>query len=63
MYPPIGAGHFRRLSSGRTPARPPEPSGRLPCGHARRYPDIELDLAVSNRMIDVIAEGFDAGIT
>ena len=35
---------------------------RLPCGHARRYPDIELDLAVSNRMIDVIAEGFDAGI-
>ena len=27
-----------------------------------RYPDIELDLAVSNRMIDVIAEGFDAGI-
>jgi DNA-binding transcriptional LysR family regulator len=27
-----------------------------------RYPDIEIDLSVNNRMIDVIGEGFDAGI-
>lgn len=29
---------------------------------AERYPDIKLDVSVNNRMIDVIAEGFDAGI-
>lgn len=27
-----------------------------------RYPDIEIDLTVSNRMIDVIGDGHDAGI-
>ena len=27
-----------------------------------RYPDIELDISVSNRMLDVIDGGFDAGI-
>lgn len=27
-----------------------------------RYPDIEVDVSVSNRMIDVIDSGFDAGI-
>lgn len=27
-----------------------------------RYPDVALDISVSNRMVDVIAEGFDAGI-
>ena len=26
------------------------------------YPDIEIDLAVENRMVDIIGEGFDAGI-
>jgi DNA-binding transcriptional LysR family regulator len=29
---------------------------------AERYPDVTLDISVNNRMIDVIAEGFDAGI-
>jgi DNA-binding transcriptional LysR family regulator len=29
---------------------------------AEQYPDVKLDVAVNNRMIDVIAEGFDAGI-
>jgi DNA-binding transcriptional LysR family regulator len=29
---------------------------------AERYPDVRLDISVNNRMIDVIAEGFDAGI-
>jgi DNA-binding transcriptional LysR family regulator len=27
-----------------------------------RYPDVEIDLVVTNRMVDVIEEGFDAGI-
>jgi DNA-binding transcriptional LysR family regulator len=27
-----------------------------------RYPDIEIDLSVTNRMIDVVEQGFDAGI-
>lgn len=27
-----------------------------------RYPDVELDISVNNRMIDVIGGGFDAGI-
>jgi len=27
-----------------------------------RYPEVEIDISVSNRMIDVIAGGFDAGI-
>ena len=29
---------------------------------AERYPDVELDISVSNRMIDVIGSGYDAGI-
>ena len=34
-------------------------------GHARfmdRYPDIEIDIVASNRMVDVTDAGFDAGI-
>jgi DNA-binding transcriptional LysR family regulator len=27
-----------------------------------RYPNIEIDLAVTNRMVDVVKEGYDAGI-
>jgi DNA-binding transcriptional LysR family regulator len=27
-----------------------------------RYPDIELDVVVTNRMVDIVSEGFDAGI-
>lgn len=27
-----------------------------------RYPDVELDTSVTNRLVDVIGEGFDAGI-
>lgn len=27
-----------------------------------RYPDVEVDISVSNRMVDVIAGGFDAGV-
>ncbi|KSB90585.1 LysR family transcriptional regulator [Caulobacter vibrioides] len=28
----------------------------------RRYPDVEIEISVSNRMIDVIESGYDAGI-
>ena len=27
-----------------------------------RYPDVEIDISVNNRLIDIIASGFDAGI-
>ncbi|WP_267393518.1 MULTISPECIES: LysR family transcriptional regulator [unclassified Sphingomonas] len=27
-----------------------------------RYPDIEVDIVASNRMVDIVGEGFDAGI-
>ncbi|MDD1450266.1 LysR family transcriptional regulator [Sphingomonas sp. H160509] len=29
---------------------------------ARRHPDIEVDLVSSNRIVDVVGEGFDAGV-
>ena len=29
---------------------------------ADRYPDVEVDVSVTNRLIDVVDEGFDAGI-
>ncbi len=29
---------------------------------ARRYPDLSVELVASNRMVDVIGEGFDAGV-
>lgn len=29
---------------------------------AERYPDVEVDVSVTNRLVDVIAEGYDAGI-
>lgn len=28
----------------------------------QRYPDIQLDIVASDRMVDIVAEGFDAGI-
>lgn len=28
----------------------------------QRYPDIELDISVSNRLVDMVEQGFDAGI-
>ncbi|WP_254503767.1 LysR substrate-binding domain-containing protein, partial [Salmonella enterica] len=27
-----------------------------------RYPDVAIDVSVSNRMIDIVGSGFDAGI-
>jgi DNA-binding transcriptional LysR family regulator len=29
---------------------------------ARRYPDIQIDLVTEDRLIDIVAEGFDAGV-
>ncbi len=28
---------------------------------ATRYPDVELDIVATNRMVDIVREGFDAG--
>lgn len=30
--------------------------------YSRRYPNIELEVAVNNRLIDVVQEGYDAGV-
>lgn len=62
-----GLNRFRDAPSGRIRLNVMENAATLLLGpvlpvFVDRYPDIELDLAVSNRMIDVIAEGFDAGI-
>ncbi|OHC12976.1 MAG: LysR family transcriptional regulator [Pseudomonadales bacterium GWC1_66_9] len=31
-------------------------------GFFARYPDLQLEVAVENRMVDIVADGFDAGI-
>jgi DNA-binding transcriptional LysR family regulator len=36
--------------------------GPVLAAFAERYPDVELEISVSNHMIDVINSGFDAGI-
>lgn len=36
--------------------------GPVMAAFADRYPDVEIDIVASNRMIDVIDSGFDAGI-
>ena len=28
----------------------------------RRYPEVQVDITVDDRMVDIVAEGFDAGI-
>ncbi|WP_199749757.1 LysR family transcriptional regulator [Corallococcus exiguus] len=36
-------------------------SPKLP-GFVARYPDVDVEIAVEDRMVDMVAEGFDAGI-
>lgn len=36
--------------------------GRLAAEYLARYPQVSLDLALSNRMVDLVEEGFDLGI-
>lgn len=35
---------------------------RLDVGFQERYPDIEVELTVDNRLIDIVADGFDLGV-
>lgn len=58
---------FRDAPTGRIRINVPSDAASLLIGpvlpaFVERYPDIELDLAVSNHLVDVIDGGFDAGI-
>jgi DNA-binding transcriptional LysR family regulator len=58
---------FRDAPAGRLRLNVPEDAATLLLAPVMpafvdRYPDIEIDLSVSNRLIDVIDEGYDAGI-
>lgn len=58
---------YRDTPAGRIRLNVVESAARLILGPVlpvfmERYPHIEIDLAVTNRMIDVIDQGFDAGI-
>jgi len=58
---------FRDVPAGRIRLNVPEDGavhllGAVLPVFLERYPDIQLDIGVSNRMIDVIEEGYDAGI-
>lgn len=58
---------FRDVPKGRIRLNVPSDAASLLLGPAlphfvERYPDIALDLAVSNQLVDVIDGGFDAGI-
>jgi DNA-binding transcriptional LysR family regulator len=58
---------FRDAPTGRIRLNVPSDAASLLLGPVLptfidRYPDVQIDLAVSNRLIDVIDSGFDAGI-
>jgi DNA-binding transcriptional LysR family regulator len=58
---------FRDAPAGRIRLNVPSDAANLLLGpvlptFVDRYPDVEIDVAISNRLIDVIDGGFDAGI-
>lgn len=58
---------FRDAPAGRIRLNVPEDAAELILAPVlptfiERYPDIEIDLSIDNRMVDVIEQGFDAGI-
>jgi DNA-binding transcriptional LysR family regulator len=62
-----GLNRFRDAPAGRIRLNVPSDAANLLLGpvlpvFADRYPDVEVDIAVSNRLIDVTEGGFDAGI-
>jgi DNA-binding transcriptional LysR family regulator len=62
-----GLNRFREAPAGRIRLNVPVDAASLLLGpvlpvFVDRYPDVEVDIAVSNHMIDVIDGGFDAGI-
>ncbi|PHY21544.1 LysR family transcriptional regulator [Caulobacter sp. BP25] len=59
--------HFRDAPMGRVRINIPTEAaahlvGPVMAEFMQRYPDVEIEISVSNRMIDVIGSGFDAGI-
>lgn len=62
-----GLNRFRDTPTGRIRVNAASDAAALLLGpvmpvFAERYPDIEVDLVASNRFVDVVGEGFDAGI-
>ncbi len=62
-----GLNRFREAPAGRIRLNVPSDAASLLLGPVLpifldRYPDVQIDLAVSNQLIDVIDGGFDAGI-
>jgi DNA-binding transcriptional LysR family regulator len=62
-----GLNRFRDAPSGRIRLNVPSDAANLLLGPVlpvfiEKYPDVQIDLAVSNHLIDVIDGGFDAGI-
>jgi DNA-binding transcriptional LysR family regulator len=58
---------FRDTPAGRIRLNVPQSAATFLLGpvlpvFAERYPEIEVDMVVTNRMVDVIGSGFDAGI-
>lgn len=58
---------FRDTPAGRIRLNVPQSAGTFLLGpvlpvFAERYPEIDVDMVVTNRMVDVIGSGFDAGI-
>lgn len=63
----VNLDRLRETPAGRVRVNVPEDASRLLLGPVMqefvdRYPEVEIDISVTNRMVDVIAEGFDAGI-
>ena len=61
----VTASHGR--PAGRLRINAPEPAARLLLrsvvpGFLRRYPEMSLDLVTEGRLVDIVAEGFDAGV-
>ena len=58
---------FRARPSGVVRINAPESASRLLVRHVlaplrERYPEVELDLVTEGRLVDIVAEGFDAGV-
>ncbi|MGY0618285.1 LysR family transcriptional regulator [Lysobacter sp. A378] len=62
-----GVDMFRASPRGTLRINAPEPAARLLLSHVAPtfladYPDVALDLVSDGRLVDIVAEGFDAGI-
>jgi len=62
-----GVNDFRARPTGTLRLNASEPAARLLLqavvpAYLARYPDVALDLVTENRLVDIVADGFDAGI-